>query len=63
MHLFSLKSSKTSIRFFANFKKLEEHGFDFNILEKLKNTDLIFWKIKISQNMNIYNYSYKLKNA
>ena len=53
MHIFSLKFSKTSIRFFANFKKLEEHRFDFNMLEKLKNMDLIFWKI---QNIKKHEY-------
>ena len=47
MHFFQAqKSSKTSIRFFASFKKLEKHRFDFNMLEKLKNMDLIFWKLK-----------------
>ena len=52
-HLFSLKSSKISIRFFANFKKVEKHRFDFNMLEKLKNMDLIFWKI---QNIKKHEY-------
>ena len=53
MHLFSLKSSKISIRFFANLKKVEKHRFDFNMLEKLKNMDLIFWKI---QNIKKHEY-------
>ena len=41
------KKLKTHASFSSSKKlKLEKHRFDFNMLEKLKNMDLIFWKLK-----------------